>query len=144
MKFEIRTKVNGNYKNVMDKFDIDLFKALKPPVGRMEIVEFTGSKTGDKVHLKFLSPIKAEWISDIVEDSIDNEKAYFIDIGSKLPPGLIFWRHKHIVENTSENTATIVDAIFYYGSNKIIEALLFPILYSSFLLRKPIYKKYFK
>jgi len=143
MKFEIKTVVNGNYKEVMKKFDIDLFKALKPPIGKMKIIEFTGSKKGDLVHLQFLSPLKMEWISKIVADGIDENKAFFIDEGAKLPNGLKYWKHKHIVERKTANTATIIDSITFKGSNILVESFLYPILYSSFLMRRPAYKKYF-
>jgi len=36
----------------MAAFDRQLFEALKPPVGEMEIKEFTGSQKGDKVHIQ--------------------------------------------------------------------------------------------
>jgi len=81
MNLTLKTQVKGNYRKVMERFDLQLFEALKPPVGKMEIVEFTGSKKGDRVHLRFVSPIKAEWISDIIKDDINEERAIFVDVG---------------------------------------------------------------
>ena len=102
MNIQLKTKVEGNYKDIMNRFDRNLFEALKPKNAKMEIVEFTGSKKGDKVHLRFLSPIKAEWISVITEDGENEKEAYFIDEGTQLPFPISSWRHKHIVQKITE------------------------------------------
>jgi ligand-binding SRPBCC domain-containing protein len=143
MKIVLRTKVDGHYQAVMAKFDIDLFKALEPKFGKMEIVEFTGSKKGDRVHIKFLSPIKADWVSNITEHGDDGNKAYFIDEGKVLPPGLKKWKHKHIVSRISESESEIIDDIYYEGWNPVVSILMYPILWLSFYPRKNIYRKYF-
>jgi len=78
MNFKISTQVPGNYRVVLSKFDRQLFEALIPSIGKMEIVKFTGSETGDQVHLRFLSLIKADWISDITEHGVDENKAWFV------------------------------------------------------------------
>ena len=44
MNIKFKTSIRGNYIKVMDAFDLSLFEALKPPFGKMKIVEFTGSK----------------------------------------------------------------------------------------------------
>ena len=97
MNIQLKTKVDGNYQDIMRLFDRNLFEALKPKNAKMEIVAFTGSKKGDKVHLRFLSPIKAEWISEITEDGENEKETYFIDEGVKLPFPLSSWKHKHVV-----------------------------------------------
>ncbi len=48
MNITLKTEVRGNYLKIMEHFDRDLFEALKPPFGEMQIVEFTGSKKGDQ------------------------------------------------------------------------------------------------
>ena len=73
MRIKLNTQVQGHYLEVMKKFDRKLFEALLPPVGKTEIVDFTGSETGDKVHLRFITPFKAEWISDITEHGQNEE-----------------------------------------------------------------------
>ncbi len=144
MHFKIETKVTGNYKAVMERFDRQLFEALKPPFGKMEILEFTGSKKGDKVHLQFLQPIKAEWISEITADGISENEAFFVDEGVLLPPGLSYWKHKHVVQKMTENTSLIIDDITFKGSIALLTPLLFPALYFSFLPRKKVYQSCFK
>jgi ligand-binding SRPBCC domain-containing protein len=144
MRFQIKTEVNGHYMKVMSQFDRQLFEALKPSVGKMEILEFTGSKKGDRVHLQFLQPIKAEWLSIITDDGANETEAYFIDEGELLPPGLSYWKHKHIVRKLTENTSLIIDDITFKGSVPLLTPLLFPALYFSFLPRKKVYQSYFK
>ena len=144
MNLILKTKVKGNYKNVMAAFDRNLFEALKPPFGEMEIVDFTGSQKGDKVHIKFHSPIKAEWISDIVEDGVTDERAWFVDVGTKLPWPLATWTHRHIVEKIDDENSTIIDDITFTGSNFILSSFLFPAIFLGFYPRKKIYQDYFK
>jgi len=144
MNIRLKTKVDGNYKTIMEQFDRKLFEALKPKQGKMEIVKFTGSKKGDLVHLRFLSPIKTEWISKIVADGIDEKEAFFIDEGVTLPFPLSFWRHEHIVQKITHNTSYIIDDMTFKGVNIFFTLLLYPALYIAFYPRKKIYRSYFK
>lgn len=143
MKIRFQTKVKGNYKDVMAAFDQKLFEALKPRMTEMEIVEFTGSKKGDRVHIRVISPLKAEWISIITEDGEDQEKAYFVDEGVKLPFPLTFWRHNHLVQKITEDSSYIVDDITFKGKNAFLTCLLYPAIYLGFAPRKKIYQQYF-
>jgi len=132
MNLTLKTQVKGNYRKVMERFDLQLFEALKPPVGKMEIVEFTGSKKGDRVHLRFVSPIKAEWISDIIKDDINEERAIFVDVGRKLPWPLATWTHRHVVEKIDEDHSMIVDDMTFTASNPILTLLMYPAMLVSF------------
>ncbi|MEM6316074.1 MAG: hypothetical protein AAF960_00300 [Bacteroidota bacterium] len=143
MNIRLSTKVKGNYKEVMRQFDRQLFEALKPAQADMEIVEFTGSKKGDKVHIRFHSPIKAEWISLITEHGEDEKRAYFIDEGVKLPFPLSYWQHKHIVEKITDNTSYIIDDMTFKGPFFLITWLMYPAIYLGFYPRKKIYQAYF-
>lgn len=144
MKLKLETQVVGNYKEVMQAFDLKLFEVLKPPIGKMEVVEFTGSKKGDKVHLRFISPMKAEWVSDIVEDGVTDSLAYFVDVGVKLPWPLATWQHRHVVKRIDDDHSLIVDDITYTASNGLLTLLMYPALYISFFPRKSVYRSYFK
>lgn len=143
MNIQLKTKVKGYYKDIMQRFDQELFEALKPKHADMEIVEFTGSQKGDRVHIRFHSPIKAEWISVITESGQDETEAYFIDEGDQLPFPLAYWRHKHIVQKITEDTSYIIDDITFKGANFLLTTLLYPAIYSGFYPRKKIYKTYF-
>ncbi|MCO6476261.1 MAG: cyclase [Phaeodactylibacter sp.] len=143
MNIQLEARVKGNYRDVMAQFDRKLFEALAPKQGNMEIVEFTGSKEGDRVHIRFLSPIKADWISLITEDAVSDTEAYFVDEGVQLPFPLSFWRHKHIVRKITEDTSCIIDDITFRGPNALLTLLLYPAIYLGFYPRKRIYRKYF-
>ncbi len=143
MNVILKSPVKGNYKTVMAAFDRNLFEALKPPQGEMEIVEFTGSKKGDKVHMQFISPVKAEWISDIVEDGISEKQAWFKDVGVKLPWPLATWTHRHIVEKVDENNSVIIDDMTFTGTNPLLSLLLYPAIFLGFYPRKKVYREYF-
>jgi ligand-binding SRPBCC domain-containing protein len=144
MNIRLSTKVNGNYKDIMRRFDRQLFEALKPKHGDMEIVAFTGSKTGDRVHIRFNSPLKMEWISDITKHGTDEQRAFFIDEGVELPFPLAYWRHQHIVEKITEDTSYIIDDITYKAVNALLTPVLYPALYAAFYPRKKVYQAYFK
>ena len=144
MNLVLCTPVQGNYKKVMAAFDRQLFEAIKPPIGKMEILEFTGSKKGDKVHIQFHSPAKAEWISDIVEDEVTEERAWFVDVGVKLPWPLATWTHRHIVERVDDQNSMIIDDITFSANNFILSLLLYPAIFLGFYPRKKIYQAYFK
>ena len=109
----------------------------------MEIVEFTGSRKGDTVHIRFLSPVKVEWVSRITEDAENKTEAYFVDEGVQLPFPLSFWKHKHIVRKITEDTSCIIDDITFKGPNGLVTLLLYPAIFLGFYPRKKIYKAYF-
>lgn len=143
MNIILKTKVKGNYKEIMQRFDRELFLALAPPFPKIELVNFTGSKKGDKVHIKFLAPVNSEWVSDITADHEDENESYFIDEGTTLPWPLKFWKHKHIVRKIDESHSEIIDDITFKGVNGLISLFIYPALYIGFGMRKPIYRRYF-
>lgn len=141
---ELKTEVNGNYREIMNQFDRDLFEALEPPIGKLEIVDFTGSKTGNIVHLRFLWPLKAEWVSRITDHGESENEAYFTDEGQILPPGLSYWRHEHIVRKINSRRSLIIDKMHFRSYFIPFTYLLYPFLYLTFYPRKKQYKSYFK
>jgi ligand-binding SRPBCC domain-containing protein len=143
MNLTLRTKVKGHYLQLMKRFDLDLFQALKPIGARMEVVRFTGSQTGDIVEIKFISPIKASWISKITDHGSDDKMAYFVDEGAVLPPPLKSWKHRHIIEKLDDNNSYIVDDITYSSGYWILDVLLYPFMFLGFYPRKFSYRKYF-
>jgi ligand-binding SRPBCC domain-containing protein len=143
MNIKLKTAVKGHYLKVMKAFDRNLFEALKPPMGEMEIVAFTGSQKGDKVHIRFMKPIKADWISEIVENEMTAEKAWFVDVGTTLPWPLSSWTHRHIVEKIDDDHSMIIDDMTFRGKNFLLTLLLYPAIFLGFYPRKRIYKEYF-
>ena len=146
MKINIKTTIAAPYLEVFRLFNRSLFEQLVPPGAKVELIQFDGSKKGDRVHLRLFLPLvkPQDWISVITYDEINNKEAIFIDEGEKLPFFLAKWKHRHIVRNVDENTAEIIDAIEFSSPYKLTDVLLYPLLYVQFLWRKPIYKKFFK
>jgi len=138
-----RTKVTGNYLDIMKRFDRHLFLALAPKLAKIKLEAFTGSQTGDQVHIKFLAPIKTEWISDIIDHGSDEKRAYFVDKGVTLPFPLMFWEHRHVVEKINEHESYIVDDIHFKSYNWVMTALIYPGIWLGFSPRKRIYQAYF-
>ena len=139
LKINLKSNIEHDFKSVLERFDGDLFRYLLPP--RAELIEFGGSKQGDKVHLKL--PIAGEWISEITEDTISDDFFYFIDEGRKLPFPLKKWHHRHVLRKNGPKT--IVEDIMSFSTGTIITDLFFyPVLYLSFLPRVWQYGKYFK
>jgi len=144
MRIILKSKVNGYYKTVMSRFDRALFEYLKPPIGRVEVLSFTGSKKGDTVHLNLYTPFKMEWVSIITEDGSDEENIYFIDEGQKLPFPLKRWRHRHVVKRLSEHESEIVDDMEYSTGLWLIDLIMYPVFYATFYPRKKQYREYFR
>lgn len=142
MRFRIKTPIPKNYLKIYKAFDRALFEYLLPSFPSVKIARFDGSKKGDIVHMRF--PLNIEWISVITEDAITDKEAYFIDEGQKLPPGLKYWKHTHLIRKIDENNSVIVDDIIFKGNTAITGYLLHPLLYGSFLPRKKAYKTYFE
>ena len=143
MNILLTTPVNGNYKEVFKKFDRELFEYLLPKNADVQLVEFGGSNTGDIVHLKFVSPVKGDWISEIVEHGEGDDIAWFVDQGTTLPFGLKFWRHQHIVKGLEDHRCEIIDDIEFRFANQLLNVLLYPALFLAFYPRKRQYRKYF-
>ena len=142
MRIILRTKVKGDYLKVMKQFDLDLFEFLKPKGADMKVEKFTGSKTGDEVHLRFNSPLKMKWVSHITDHGADKKQCFFLDEGVVLPFFLGSWKHMHIVEKYGDNSV-IVDHITFKATWRIFTIFLYPIILFGFLPRKKAYPKYF-
>lgn len=143
MNVTLKAKVKGNYKEVMSRFDKDLFEFLKPKDAQMEIVEFTGSKKGDKVHLRFDKPVKMEWISHITDDVETDQECYFVDEGVVLPAILGYWKHIHIVRKIDEHNSEIIDDMTFKAKWSFLTIFLYPGILIAFSPRKKLYQAYF-
>ncbi len=142
MKIYLKTEVPANYLRVFAQFDKALFEALAPPFPKPNLLRFDGSKQGDEVHIQLVLPfgIKQDWVSVITEDSHNEQAAWFIDEGEKLPFFLTTWKHRHLIQKKTENSCYIIDDITFTSP---FGWLLYPVLYLQFLYRKPIYRRYF-
>ncbi|GAB3331280.1 hypothetical protein GCM10027429_09430 [Marivirga atlantica] len=144
MHLLLKTKVDQNYLKVKEGFNEDLFTSLNPPFPPVELKEFGGSEEGDIVHLRLnFIFFKQDWISEITYDRTNIEIFEFIDEGKKLPFFLKYWKHHHKVLKLDNNTSEIVDDITFKSPFKLMDYLLYPVLWLQFAYRKPIYRRLF-
>lgn len=144
INFKIKTVVEQDYKTVFERFDEDLFLALKPPLLPLTLNRFDGSMKGDEVHITLgKGALSQDWNALIVEQAELADEIYFIDVGSKLPFFLKDWKHKHRIVKEGEG-AMIIDDISYKTPFFLMDYLMFPVLYLQFWARKPVYTRYFK
>lgn len=144
MKIVIQTRVEKNFQLVFNKFNLQLFKALKPPVLKLEVERFDGCKKGDRVHLKMDIFGKTQhWQSLITSDFRGDYECHFVDEGVLVPPPIKKWKHTHRVQKINELSSLIVDDIEYSCGNLALDLLIYPALYSMFLFRVPVYKREF-
>jgi ligand-binding SRPBCC domain-containing protein len=144
LRIKIETLVKGNYKDVTNRFDRDLFLALKPPLVQLDLKVFEGCEKGDKVEMELgVLGVKQVWKSLITEHGLTDDRSFFVDEGVVLPPPLKDWKHHHIMENVEDNKTNIIDDIQYSTGFKLLDVLIYPVMYAQFWYRKPIYKRYF-
>jgi len=144
MKILIATEVEENYKTVFARFDKDLFLALKPPLIQLNLTRFDGCHTGDKVEIILgILGIKQNWNALIVDQQETDQEIYFVDEGTVIPPPIKHWRHRHGIEKISEDRTRIIDDIEFSTGLKLLDLLMYPVMYLQFWYRKPVYKRYF-
>jgi ligand-binding SRPBCC domain-containing protein len=145
MKIYFETKINLPYLTVKAGFDRDLFLSLTPPGAKVELRRFDGCRKGDEVHLALdLLLTKQSWISLITEDNQDEKEWSFVDEGKILPWPLAKWRHHHRVVSLDERSCKIIDDISFDCLWPWMNAMVFPVLWSTFAIRPRRYKKFFQ
>src|ERR1051326_3408305 len=96
MRIVISTNVEQHYKTVYSRFDIHLFKKLKPPLVGLSVNRFDGCKKGDEVHIEISTlGIKQAWKALITENAENEQEIVFIDEGIVLPNFIKSWKHTH-------------------------------------------------
>ena len=132
-----------NIEKVIDSFHkrdfINFLISFQP----VKIIKWDGIENNLSAHLKFWL---FKWHSFIVIHKnyirTDNSLS-FIDKGITLPLGITEWNHLHKVEY-SNNKIVISDSIEFKHRFYIFEFMLYPILISPIIMRKFLYKIYFK
>ena len=144
MRVLIKTKVEPDYKTVYSRFDVHLFKRLKPPFVGLNVKRFDGCQKGNEVHIEISTlGIKQSWNALITENGENDSEIYFVDEGLKLPKFISSWKHLHrIVKNG--DSCIIIDDINYRTPNIVLDILSYPVMFLQFYYRKPVYKSYFK
>ena len=144
MKIKLSTPVTAPLTSVWRGFDESLFKKLSPPFPPVKLIRFDGSMPGDVVSLELSFVFfKQRWTSNIVEQRETKEEIYFIDKGVKLPFFLSFWRHKHRLIRNPQGGTIIADEIEYRTPFLLFDYLMYPVMWTQFAYRGPIYKRFF-
>ena len=139
MKLKLEMSVKGTVPEVFKRFDRQLFEFLKPPLLPVAIERFDGCEVGHEIHLKLsVGP----WISIITERVEGPSVSYFVDEGRRLPFPFKYWRHQHVVRSEKGQTM-LVDDIEYKTGGRVLDILVWPILYAMFKARHPLYRRYF-
>lgn len=143
MRICIVTQVAQDFRTVYEKFDLELFKKLKPPFVRIYVKRFDGCKKGDVIHLElgFLGA-RQEWLGTITEYEQNDNEIKFTDTGVKPPGFLKDWRHVHRITGNNDSSF-IADDITYKTGNVLLDYIMYPVLYYMFYIRKKIYKSSF-
>lgn len=140
----IETKVKGQPEVIFDRFDEQLFKALKPPGMTLDVLRFDGCQIGDQIHLCVgLLGITQPWVSVITEVKRDPQECYFVDEGRKLPTPFFTWRHAHRIRKFDDQHSLIIEDIQYTCRPQFLEKVLSPLLKFQFSLRSSVYLKFF-
>ncbi|MFL0163192.1 SRPBCC family protein [Aquirufa salirivi] len=139
--FRVQTPINSPIEYVWALFDKDLLSKLSPPFPPVSIKRFDGCRKGDLVQLEIkLGLFSLYWDSEITEDFQSDDKIYFIDEGRRIPLGMNYWKHEHILEKLPNNQTLVIDQISYSTSSKFLDILLYPLLWGMIAYRKPFYK----
>lgn len=143
MTINLRTLVDQPVATVWLGFNRDLFIRLSPPFPPVRLLRFDGCQTGDVVSLElnFLL-FKQVWTSHIIDQQTTPDETYFIDQGTQLPFFLRTWRHKHRLIRENERTL-IADEIQFQTPSRLVDYLIYPVMWAQFAYRKPIYRQLF-
>lgn len=139
MNLKFATPVKKDLQTVKSSFNRELFEYLAPPFPPATVERFDGCKKGDEVHLKM---VVGTWVSVITEDQEIPGAWWFVDEGKVLPWPLKFWRHVHLVEQTPEGSL-IIDDIEVRTSSKLLDKMIYPVLWKIFSLRPERYQSFF-
>ena len=145
MEIVVRTIVNESTEIVIPNFGKELFMALSPGFIPIKLLGYDGDRVGGLVRIEMgIPPLGGTWVSKIISRSERTDRLEFVDIGVELPFPLVKWKHRHIVRKDGAGRTEIIDAIIYSTHSKFWNFLTYPIMYLMFLMRIPLYKKYFR
>ena len=143
MEYKQKVKIkNIDFEIVSKAFhsiDLVVFLTSFQPV---KIVNWSGIESGVIAYFKLWFFGWKDFKVKHEEYKLSNKKLFFIDTGLKLPFGISFWKHIHIVEHHGKNTI-IKDIVSYSHPNNFIGFLLFPMLMFPIIIRRLLYRLYF-
>lgn len=145
MRILFETEISLNYLKIKERFNRELFLFLKPPGVKLDLQRFDGCAPGDEVHLALNSMgLKQKWVSVMTAEKQDEKEWSFVDEGKLLPWPLKYWKHHHRVLYLDDNSSKIIDDITFNSAYPWLDALMYPVLWSSFAIRPARYRKFFQ
>ena len=144
-KFQITCRVTASMPYVWQHFTSELLAKLAPPFPIARIIQFDGCQANDQViiELDFLF-YKTRWNSVITSYQTDGQSHVFVDEGTKVPFGIIHWRHEHRIESVHSQETLVIDKILFQTKYKLLDLLLFPFIWGMIAYRMPLYKKHLR
>lgn len=141
----LETVVKQNFQQVKQKFNKDLFKALKPPLINLKIHRYDGEQVGDQLSLEIaMGPFSQKWEGIITENHSEDFQWYFVDEGKKLPFPLKSWKHQHKLIDMQDGNTKIIDHVQFQTKTPLEMPFVYSQMLVMFLMRKPQYKRYFE
>ncbi|QIX61613.1 hypothetical protein FY528_06665 [Hymenobacter lutimineralis] len=145
MHLLLRTHVAAPPAQVWQGFTRELFLALAPPFPPMRLLRFDGCQRGDEVEIELGGgPLRRRWTSLITEHGVQPDGTYFfVDEGQELPPPLVGWRHRHLLQPSADGGTIIVEDITYHTRFAWLDKLMYPVMWAQFAVRGPVYRRWF-
>lgn len=145
MKLLFESNIQSNFLTIKARFNRELFLNLIPVGVKVDLARFDGCKVHDEIHISVSSMgIKQQWVSVITSEKQNEKEWSFVDEGKLLPWPLASWKHHHRVLYLDDNSSKIIDDITFECVHSWMNALMYPVLWSTFAIRPARYRKYFQ
>lgn len=139
-RVRITTKISARPKEIMAKFNKELFLELCPPFVDIEVTQFDGIKLNDELHaIVSTCGSYQSWINIIVESQMGEQCCYFVDEAREMPAPFTYWRHLHEVKEIDKDHSLLTDEIIFKTSTPLTDYIMLVIIYCLMYFRKPIY-----
>jgi len=129
-------KATNEFKNI--NF-VKFLTKLQP----IKIINWEGIKNNDEAFFKLWFFGWKNFKVKHINYKFNDKELTFIDYGTELPFGLKSWEHQHTLKNSS-NGIIIIDSLKIKHSKNFIGIILYPMLVFPIILRKILYKIYFR
>lgn len=145
MRLLFQTDIQLNFLKIKSRFNRDLFLSLTPIGVKVDLVRFDGCSVDNEVHLSLNSlGLKQKWVSVITSEKQNEKEWSFVDEGKLLPWPLATWKHHHRVLYLDDNSSQIIDDISFECVHSWMNAVMYPVLWSTFAIRPARYRKFFQ
>ncbi len=134
---------NASFKKAVNEFQNIGFVEFLTGFQPIKIMKWEGIKNNDEAFFKLWFFGWKNFKVKHINYKLNDEELSFIDYGISLPLGLKSWEHQHTLKNSS-NGIIIIDSLKIKHSKNFIGIILYPMLVFPIILRKILYKIYFR